>query len=216
MHGQSVIVTRLSSTIEAEQREWQAVYNLCCATGADGQPIAQDRWNFFSTLWVGPYKKLLPQWTYVAQASGAVVGYLTGCPHTRKFSRAKLLHFTLPLLLDIALGRHSPSADTRRFVRRAFGFEEGPEQRFSRATIEALARAYPAHLHMNVAAEFRGVGVGKYLIETFCADLRSVGISGVHVYCGSGPKTFYLARGFKDIDSIVFNGVRVHALGYRS
>lgn len=216
MHGQSVIVRRLSSGIEVEQREWQAVYNLCCATGADGQPIALDRWKFFGTLWIGPYKKLLPEWTYVAQASGAVVGYLTGCPNTREFARSKLLRSSLPLFLDIALGRYYPSGDTRRFIRRAFGFEKGPEHCFSRATVETLAREYPAHLHMNVAPAYRGVGVGKHLIGTFCADLRSVGVSGVHVYCGSGPRTFYLARGFKDLDSILFNGVTVHALGYRS
>jgi hypothetical protein len=156
MHGQSVIVRRLSSAIEVEQRDWQAVYSLCCATGADGQPIAHDRWNFFGTLWIGPYEKLLPEWTYVAQASGAVVGYLTGCPNTWKFARSKFRRFTLPLLLDIALGRYSPSDDTRRFVRRTFGFKKWPEQSFSRATLEALAREYPAHLHMNVARAYRG------------------------------------------------------------
>ena len=37
---------------------------------------------------------------------GVVVGYLTGCPNSHRFAKAKLGRFSLPLLVDICRGRY--------------------------------------------------------------------------------------------------------------
>jgi len=211
----SVTVRRLSARKGKEARDWNAVYDLCCRTGNNGQPVARERWNFFGRLWVEPYEKFFPQWTYVAEAEKVVVGYLTGCPNSRWFAKAKLWRFELPLLIDICRRHYSGNRDARRFVRQFFRFEERPERVFPHALRQMLQRDYPAHLHMNVDANWRGSGVGTKLLEHFFADLHEASIAGVHLYCGPDPLGFYLGRGFKELGRVQFRGVPVYVLGGR-
>jgi hypothetical protein len=103
----SVTVSRLSSRKGKEAEDWDAVYDLCCRTGNNGEPVAPERWGFFGRLWVGPYEAIFPQWTYVAKAEKAVVGYLTGCPDSCGFAKAKLWRFGMPLLIDICCRHYS-------------------------------------------------------------------------------------------------------------
>jgi len=56
---------------------------------------------------------------------------------------------------------------------------------------------YPAHLHMNIDGQFRRMGIGKRLIESYFADLRRHGSSGIHLFCGGDPLQFYLHAAFK-------------------
>ena len=72
-----------------EKASWAAVRELCCRTGNNGDPIAPERWELFARIWIEPYEKILPHWTYIAESGEAVVGYLTGCPDTRVFHRAR-------------------------------------------------------------------------------------------------------------------------------
>jgi len=213
MPSGAVTVKRLSSERGADLSEWQAVHELCCRTGDNGQPIASDRWRIFPRLWVEPYEKIFPQWTYVAQSGGIVIGYLTGCPDSRAFAKARLWHYALPLLMDVVRGRYSGSRDARRFVKQFFGLEQGPERAFPRELRRMLRRDYPAHLHMNVDAAWRRSGVGTKLVDTFFSDLRNAGISGVHLYCGGDPLVFYLHRGFKELARVGFHGLPVYVLG---
>jgi GNAT superfamily N-acetyltransferase len=209
-----LIPVRIRRLTHAAEAEWDAVEALCCRTGDDGQEIARERWEFFARVWIGPYKRLRPEWTYVAIAGGEIVGYLTGCPDTPAFARAKFWRITLPLLLDIAGGRYRDGSkrDSRVFVRRSLRVENWPEQEFS-ADIRRLIRAsFPAHLHMNVDALHRRAGVGSRLLARYLADLDAAGIPGVHLYCGNGPLEFYRRHGFTERESIFFRGAPVYAL----
>jgi len=40
---------------------------------------------------------------------------------------------------------------------------------------------YPAHLHINVAAPWRGHGLGRRLMEAYLEQLRGLGLVGVHL-----------------------------------
>jgi predicted N-acetyltransferase YhbS len=66
---------------------------------------------------------------------------------------------------------------------------------------------------MNVEASWRGTGLGMKLLEHFFADLRNVGVAGVHLYCGPDPLEFYLGRGFRELGRIEFRGAPVYTLG---
>ena len=216
MTVETVTVRRLSSGEIAEpSRDWQAVYELCCRTGNNGEPIAGDRWDFFARLWVGPYKQILPEWTYVAEAGSVIFGYLTGCPDSRAFAKAKFLRFSLPLLTDVFCSRYPDNRDARRFVRQMFRLENGPERAFPRGLNRKLWQDYPAHLHINVAAGWRRSGAGTRLMDEFFSDLRRAQIPGVHVYCGADPLHFYRRRGFEELAKIAFHGAPVYALGLR-
>ncbi len=62
-----------------------------------------------------------------------------------------------------------------------------------------LAR-YPAHLHINVDRAWRGAGAGLGLIEACLAQLRSLGVPGVHLRTTSlntAAVALYTRTGFR-------------------
>ncbi len=148
----AVTARRLSAGHDADRASWAAVRDLCCRSGNNGDPIAPERWELFSRIWIEPYEKIVPEWTYVAESDGSVVGYLTGCPDSQVFYLRKLWRVTFPLLMAIGVGRYRRTPGVREFVKHAVGLRGSSERRFTPALRRTIARAYPAHLHINVAA----------------------------------------------------------------
>jgi GNAT superfamily N-acetyltransferase len=195
--------------------DWQAIRSLCCRTGNGGDPIDPARWPLFAELWIGPYQRLVPEWTYVAEAGSRVVGYLTGCPDTAAFRRARRLRATLPLLGAIACGRYTWNADARRTVGLALRLRSGTESRLA-TRIRGFIRTHPAHLHMNVEAEYRRRGIGAALVERYARDLAAAGVPGIHLFCGAAPRAFYARHGFADLAALEISPGRwVYTLGRR-
>lgn len=207
------IVKRLSADRESERAAWRAIREICCRTGDNGEPIAAERWEFFWRLWISPYEKLLPEWTYVAISDGAVVGYLTGCPGSEEFNRERFWRSDLPLLARVACGRYRGVADARAFARRMLGLARPVETRFSRGLRQTLIRSYPAHLHINLDADFRRAGLGRLLIENYLFDLRRSGVAGVHLFCGAAPVEFYRRLHFQVLETVGLRETVVFALG---
>ena len=196
--------------------DWQTVRNLCCRTGNGGDPIDPVRWPLFAELWIGPYQRLAPDWTYVAEADGQVVGYLTGCPDTAAFRQARRLRVTLRLLVAIACRRYTWNADARRTVELALRLRRDAESRLAAGLPSGLTRTHPAHLHMNVEAEYRRQGTGAALIARYARDLGAAGVPGIHLFCGAAPRRFYARHGFTDLAGCeVSPGRWVYALGRR-
>jgi GNAT superfamily N-acetyltransferase len=193
--------------------DWRAVRDLCCRTGDGGRPVARERWPLFAEVWVGPYARLRPGWTLVADDGGVVVGYLTGCPDTPAFRRAARWRVALPLLAGIAIGRYPWNSDARRLARRTLLREPGPERRLLRTLAPRALGPYPAHLHVNVDEKVRGRGVGRALLEAYIRDLAAAGVPGVHLYCGPAPVPFYLRLGFHEVGRLEARpGAWVYAL----
>lgn len=65
---------------------------------------------------------------------------------------------------------------------------------------------FPAHLHVNVAREHQGQGVGKSLIEKFQYKLKDDNIQGLHAITSSEATNikFYEKLGFLKIDEKTF------------
>jgi GNAT superfamily N-acetyltransferase len=78
-----------------------------------------------------------------------------------------------------------------------------------------LCRRFPAHLHINLAAEFRNMGVGGRLIEAFADRAAAGGAVGMHVVTGEGMRNvgFYARCGFSERGRAVWNGRQVLFLG---
>jgi GNAT superfamily N-acetyltransferase len=81
-----------------------------------------------------------------------------------------------------------------------------------------LTCAYPAHLHVNVAAGRRSGGIGGRLVEAFAAHAFASGAPGVHVVTGEGARNvgFYNRSGFRPLRSLSHNGKPVVFLGRRA
>lgn len=186
------IEIRKASTTE----DWKSINDICCLTGDDGNPIEIDRWKWFSKVWVSPYQEGFPEFSYVAvDQNGSVVGYLIGAPSQeswQEFKRRKLPDWIVTTFTQ--MGVLSP--DWRKFVSRELGYRPSPESFFSKDFQQKINEFFPAHLHMNLKKEVRGQGVGRLLWNAYREDLSSLGVKGVHLYCGKSPKTFYEKLGF--------------------
>ena len=211
----SVRVRSLSANHDVDGASWAAVRALCCRTGDNGDPIAGERWDLFSRIWIEPYEKLLPEWTYVAESGGRIVGYLTGCPDSRTFYRAKAWRVTLPLLLAVACGRYRDVPGAAGFAKEVLGLRRSVETYFSRSLRRDLVLGYPAHLHINVDVAYRGRGAGRRLIDRYFADLRDQAVPGIHIFCGPGPLEFYRKLGFHVMDRADIRGNATFAMGTR-
>ena len=193
--------------------DWQAIRDLCCLTGSDGRPVARERWPLFAEVWVGPYARLRPAWTLVADQAGTVVGYLTGCPDTPAFRRAARWRVALPLLVKAAAGRYPWNADARRLARRTLGLRPSPEKRLAALLPSGALAPYPAHLHVNVDEASRGTGVGRALMDAYFQALGAAGVPGVHLHCGPAPLGFYGRLGFRELGRLEARpGAWVHLL----
>jgi GNAT superfamily N-acetyltransferase len=74
--------------------------------------------------------------------------------------------------------------------------------------LTALTAAFPAQLHVNLAPQYRGAGWGSKLIDALVSDLRSAGISGVHVVTSRGDRNarFYEANSFREMAAFTWRG----------
>jgi GNAT superfamily N-acetyltransferase len=75
-------------------------------------------------------------------------------------------------------------------------------------TFADLLPAFPAHLHVNVAAGERGKGIGRQLIEAFAVHAAPSSVPGIHAVTGDGARNngFYLGCGFHRAATSVWNG----------
>jgi len=80
-----------------------------------------------------------------------------------------------------------------------------------------LTPDYPAHLHINLTAAWRGRGIGKRLIEAFADHAARRGIPGIHVVTGDGSRNnaFYLSCGFERLAYSSWNGNAIAFFGRR-
>ena len=170
----------------ATPADWPAVRALCAETGAQGEPVPAEEADAFAERWVGPYLKLRPDWTFVAEVDGRVVAYLTGCPDSAAFEaevRAKL----------------EPTPDSRSF--------------FGQDFLDSVWTRHPGHAHMNAAKAHRGRGLGGELLKAFFAALQDAGVGSAHVFCGNRALGYWVKAGFSPIGSCEpAPGVFIHAL----
>ena len=62
---------------------------------------------------------------------------------------------------------------------------------------------YPAHLHIGILPTHQRIGIGRELIESFVAALRSRNVLGVHVGVSSAHPAalgFFAGMSFRHID----------------
>ena len=197
--------------------DWEAVRSLCCRTGNAGDPIDRARWPLFAELWIGPYQRLVPEWTYVAEVGRAG----RRLPHRLPGHRGVPARPAVPGHAPAAVPG-SPAGATRGTatpggsVRLALRLHRGVESRLAPGLPAGLTETHPAHLHMNVEAECRRRGIGVALIERYARDLGAAGVPGIHLFCGAAPRPFYARNGFTELAALeVSPGRWVYALGRR-
>ena len=190
-----------------EKPDRAAVRELACATADCGKPLD---WLipdsvFLADILTRYYTDLEPESSLVADADGRVAGYLNGCRDTSLW-RVRMARRIVPAAVALALWRGLAwRPEIRRLLRlnwREYSWHcHGGAPRLE---------AYPAHLHVNVAAGARGGGLGARLVERFLDDLRAAGVPGVRASVRADNKPgldFFRRLGFEEAARIP--GLRV-------
>ena len=176
-----------------------AIRKLCCDTGFLGKPIDevfQDR-ELFADLFTGAYLDHEPEWAFVAEAEGRLVGYLLGSVH--RYFDVLLIRNGFPIaakmVCKLVTGGYAQHPRSARFVRWLLGcgYHEQPKH-------PALA----AHLHFDLDSGYRGRGLGRRLWEVYEERLLAAGIEQCYGTFFSHPmrrpEWVYVRYGFSVYD----------------
>lgn len=160
-----------------QKGDGEAVFRIAAETAFFGEPLEafMDDRRLFLDIFYRYYTDMEPEHGWVACVDGEVVGFLMGCVDTdlrQKRWRAKILPWVAG---NIPIGRYRIGKLTLRYVYR-LGLA-GLRKEFAHADL----RMYPAHLHINILAGFRGYGMGKALMQAYLEQLRQEKVTGVHL-----------------------------------
>ncbi len=133
-----------------------------------------------------------PQSCFVAVKEEKVVGYLIGAKNERQMDKVAWFK-VYPRLFWCALIRGLfLKKKTFRFI--AGVIASGLKGEFAAPD---FSQEFPAVLHINIARDFRGAGVGNQLVAVYCDYLRSQGVIGVRACTMTDPaKNFFEKCGF--------------------
>lgn len=147
------------------------------------------------------YTDYEPESIFIAEYSGNIVGYLTGCKDTRRYYRIWRRKI-LPKIIKKALYRGALfNIKIIRFLFHSLiGWIKGD---FKRPNIY---KNYPAHFHINIVNGYRDLGIGTILLEYFLEYLRKENIRSVYaVTISEKAKAFFRKNGFESIYSHKIN-----------
>jgi ribosomal protein S18 acetylase RimI-like enzyme len=178
----------------------ESVFRIGADTAYFGAPVEaymEDR-NVFLDGFYAYYTDLEPEHAWVASADGEVVGFITGCVDSRQHGR-KYSRFILPRLVgNLFRGKY-------HFGRRTFEYFWGLISGLAQREFTHVDwNIYPAHLHINVDANWRGYKLGQRLMQAYLDQLRHLGIRGVYLDTTSLNETacrMYEKFGFCILDS---------------
>jgi ribosomal protein S18 acetylase RimI-like enzyme len=177
-----------------------AVFRIAADTAFFGEPVEaflEDR-DLFCDAFYRYYTDLEPEHGWVACVEETVVGFLMGCTDTLRQGRRLAWQILPETLGQILRGRYRIGPLTRRYLLRA-GLSALRGEVF-----QADLKTYPAHLHVNLEASWRGHGLGRRLIETYLDQLRGLAICGVHLHTANlntAACRLYEQLGFRVIDT---------------
>jgi GNAT superfamily N-acetyltransferase len=176
-----------------------ALRDICFQTALYGQPIGKviaDRELVAGAL-LGCYLRFERESLFVAEREERAVGYLAGCLDTRQFERAFACRMLPGLCWRFAAGGHVVRPRSWQVVMALLrtGLRRS-------GLMRAVFGRYPAHCHINLAAEARQKGIGSQLLAAFLAHCRARAVPGIHISTPSGPgKAFFAKAGFARLAS---------------
>jgi ribosomal protein S18 acetylase RimI-like enzyme len=159
-----------------EPADRDTVRRLAADTAFFGEPVERyldDRRLFCDALYAY-YTDHEPQHGWVACADDEVVGFLMGCVDTALQRRVWIRRILPRLALGLLTGKYRTGRLTWRHARRL-------ARMVPRAGPRVNLAKYPAHLHLNIHAQWRRHGLGRRLLEAFLHQLRERGTPGVHL-----------------------------------
>jgi GNAT superfamily N-acetyltransferase len=154
-----------------------ALYRISLATGFvgdDASHLYADP-RLIGHIYAAPYALLEPQLALVVEDSEGVAGYVVGTTDTTAWEQ-RLEQVWWPSLRErYAMPAAAGASGLTHDQRRAFMIH------CPTRTPRAVARRYPAHLHLNLLPRLHRRGVGTKLFERWTTAASAQGASGIHV-----------------------------------
>lgn len=160
-----------------QSTEREAIFRIAADTAFFGEPVEAflDDRRLFCDFFYAFYTDLEPDHGWVAWAGNEVVGFLMGSTDTRSRPRRWMRNIFPATVRQIAGGGYRLGRRTFRYgTRLVLGGLRGEHPALD-------VKAYPAHLHVNLAAGWRGQGLGRQLLSAYIEQLRALEIPGVHL-----------------------------------
>ena len=161
-----------------EPGDRQAIRDICCDGADQGKPVDgffPDR-EVAADILTGYYTDHEPGSTFVAQAGGAVVGYVNGCFDNRRYGLV-MFWIIVPCALWKAVARKTV------FKREFWTMANGMARNGHRLLLwrEQSFHSHQGHIHIGVAETARGHGVGARLVQAFLEAARARGVDQITV-----------------------------------
>lgn len=178
----------------AQPQDEPALYRICLETanaGTDATALYSDP-DYPGQRFVIPYVRFAPQFAFVLESKGNVMGYVVAAPDTDLFE-ATLQQQWWPALQD----KYRHRVAQAPFDSKVLESIHHPER-----AAQALTSNWPAHLHINLLPAAQKGGWGRRLIETELAALRQAGVTGVYLGVSLQNEQvceFYQRLGFKHV-----------------
>jgi hypothetical protein len=150
--------------------------------GADtayfGEPIEAylDDRQLFLDAFYSYYTDIEPGSCRVVCYQDNVIGFLTGCVDTRNYQKLVKKIIIPKVMLGIIGVKYHLGKRTISYSRGLFS------EYINRDEHPTDLETYPAHLHINIEANWRGNGLGRKLIQSFLDQLVALKICGVHLH----------------------------------
>lgn len=176
--------------------DWAYVYDVCVETAHAGQGV-RGRYStddLVPDTVAGPYLFLEPEHTYVLDNGERAVGYIIGTASTPAFVIAYQQRWLPRLRVRYQPLSGPPVTEEEHRLDVMFH----PE----RWLLPELA-PHPAHLHINLLADYRGSGHGRELIDTFLASVADAGAASCYLavrQVNVNAKRFYAKLGWHPIE----------------
>lgn len=174
-----------------QSRDREAVRRVCLATSDYGPKNTE----VLYTLYCDYYIEQEPENVFVADADGEAAGYVLCAEDEKKYLQNYKKHYFKRL----------KKASKLMFLSKLL--ENAYNRRF--------AKAYPAHLHIDIEPPYQRQGVGHRLMDALISELGRKGIKGVRLTVAADNKkgvNFYLKYGFEKLAS---PGGRAYVMGYK-
>ncbi|BCQ34982.1 hypothetical protein ERHA55_25980 [Erwinia rhapontici] len=153
--------------------DYPALYQICLQTanaGVDASALYSDP-EYPGQRFAVPYARFAPDFAFVLDVDGEVMGYVVATPDTRAFE-AMLNKVWWPELQEKYRHREPEAALDANVLNSI---------RHPDAAAGELVTLYPAHLHINLLPAQQKGGWGRKLIEHQLNALRAAGVGGVHL-----------------------------------
>lgn len=155
----------------ARASDFAGVCEIAYATGFFGASASRYFPDpaLFGDLWIRPYFLGVPA-GFVAERDGRLLGYIIGTQSWKTYRRA-FMTVLAGVLWRVIRRRYACPLGALPFLLRQVRF----------APPHAPEGAFPAHLHLNLVEDARGLGLGSALLRAYLELLRARGVPGVQL-----------------------------------